>query len=215
MKTTHALVASVAVLAAAQVHALDLLSLTSTWTPILVSGNSDPVADNQANSSDIELVGDPENDIHAFYVKFDDNGSSSATDGTLGFRIRVAGDKNPAGFTGYSRIGIDINLDGALDFFISAELDDNVTIMDAGTDLNNSPSTSSLGDTLVSDPATALNYNWSSSSGIDGSGNGTDLDGGGKEDYFLSYSIDFSDLVTLASVFPGNSGFDDTFGLRI
>lgn len=213
MKTTHWALLAAGLTGASGVYAVDLLSLTDEWIPVLVTGDSDPVDDNQANSGDIELVGDPANDLHAFYVKFDDNGNASSTDGTLAFRIRVAEDKPPSGFKGYARIGVDVDLDGGLDFYIGAELDDAVTIMEAGTGLNTGPGNSTLGSTLLSDSAGASNYNWSSVSSIDGTGIDTDLDGGGKVDYFLSYSIDFSDLVALAAALPGNGGFNDGSGL--
>ncbi len=189
-------------------------SVTSEWTPILYGGVSDNTADNQANSPDLELVGDPGSGYHAFYVKFDDNGSASTTDGDLGFRIRVAGDKSPAGFKGYARVGLDVTGDGALDFFVSAELDQYVTIRDAGNGANNSPSTSSFDSSNTLFQAAAVsgtNYDWSPVATIDGSG--TDLDGGSDPDYFLSFSISFSEIVTAARLEPGFSLFDDTYGI--
>jgi len=68
-----------------------LNSPTSEFNALLLNGPSDPVEDNQANRVDIELVGNDDVGLFAFYTQFNDNGGASATDGTVFYRVRVSG----------------------------------------------------------------------------------------------------------------------------
>lgn len=94
---------------------------TGNFVEVGLGGASDNVVDNQANRPDLELVGDGAN-LGAFYVAFDYGAParSSATDGTMGFRIRVAGENgNSDGVLGGNvYIGFDLTGDGALDYML-------------------------------------------------------------------------------------------------
>jgi len=88
---------------------------------------------------------------------------------------------------------------------------DSVAIWNPGAGLNISPSTTTIVSTsLVSYTPTATNYNWTVvSSTIDPTvGSATDLDGGGKPDYFLTFSVSFTDVVTQLSA-KGITGIDE------
>src|SRR5205085_1730403 len=98
---------------------VDLSSNTDGWTPIRYSNNNpDPSNDQQTGSSEGDIVG---NALHpSAYTIFGDGGTPSTTDGTLGFRVRLGADVNPAGFKTALFVGIDANHGGAQpDFFLS------------------------------------------------------------------------------------------------
>ena len=123
------------------------------------------------------------------------------TDGVLAFRIRLGADDNPAGFKGALFVGIDANGDGALDLFIGVDnsgSSNNIGIWSPGNGANTSPNTTTIVSApLVSYTLTALNYNWSAvNTTIDPTvGTATDLNGDGKNDYFLTFTVPFADVV--------------------
>ena len=145
---------------------------------------------------------------------FGDAGTPSTTDGTIGFRIRIGADVNPAGFKTALFVGIDANTDGALDLFLGVNnsgANDTIGIWDPWTGLNISPSTTSIVATpLVSYAETVTNYSWTPvTTIIDPTvGSALDIDGGGQNDYFLSFSISFNDVVTQLAA-QGISGFNE------
>jgi len=101
------------------VIALDALT-AGNFTEVGLGGASDNVVDNQANRPDLELVGDGVG-LGAFYVAFDGYDTPNDTqDGSMYFRIRVAGENgNSDGVLGGNvYIGIDITGNGALDYMI-------------------------------------------------------------------------------------------------
>lgn len=179
---------------------VDLTAPTTDWTAILYSSNNpDPSNDQQTGSSEGDIVG---NQPHpSAYTMFGDAGTPSLTDGTLGFRIRIGADLNPNGFKTALFVGIDANSDGAIDLFLginNSGAADTVGIWNPGTGLNVSPNTTSIVSTpLESYTPTAGNYYWSQVTTINDPsvGTATDLDGGGQVDYFLGFSIPFSDVV--------------------
>lgn len=128
------------------------------------------------------------------------------TDGFLGFRVRLGADVSPAGFKTALFVGIDANHDGKLDLFVGVNNSgsaDTVAIWNPGTGSNTSPSTTTIVSTpLVAYTPGATNYNWAPVSlATDPSvGTATDIDGGGNNDYFLSFSIPFADIVTQLSL---------------
>ncbi len=84
---------------------------------------------------------------YGLLTTFNNNGTASSTDGTLGFRIRVGEmggtNANPA-FKAAAWIGIDADLNGSVDAFIGVNFSgssNSFGIYDAGTGANNSPST--------------------------------------------------------------------------
>ena len=185
----------------AHASVVDLTAPTTSWTPILYSNNNpDPSNDQQTGSPEGDIVG---NAAHASaYTMFGDAGTSSLTDGTLGFRVRLGADTNPAGFKTALFVGIDANNDGKLDLFLGVNNSgsaDTVGIWNPGTGANVSPSTTSMVATpLVSYTPTASNYYWSAVTATNDPsvGGATDLDGGGQNDFFLGFAIPFADIVS-------------------
>ena len=191
--------------------AIDLLSPTSDWTALPYNGAnvfSDFTEDTQAVSDDLDLVG--YGDQYAVYTRFD-------SVNTLGFRLRLAGDKSPAGFEGQVWIGADLPkngvLDGNLDIFIGVK--SSVITFNLGGDLENiSPSTTSIDsqNPLFSIPTSPLNYNWTPvTSQNDPLGALTDIDGTlnpsntSGNDYFLTFTFDFDQFATTVN---GLGSFD-------
>lgn len=186
--------------AAAASITVDVTSPTTSWTPVTYGSNHpDPSNDQQTGSSESDIVGDASHP--SAYTTFGDAGTASLTDGTLGFRVRLGADQNPAGFKGALFVGIDANGDGALDLFIGVNnsgSSDMIGIWNPGTGANTSPNTTSIVSApLVSYTITALNYSWTAvNSTIDPTvGGGTDLNGDGKNDYFLTFSVPFADVI--------------------
>jgi hypothetical protein len=179
---------------------VDVTSPTTSWTPITYGSNHpDPAQDQQTGSTESDIVGDASHP--SVYTAFGDSGTPSLTDGVLGFRIRLGADQSPAGFKGALFAGIDANGDGALDLFIGVNnsgSSDMIGIWNPGSGANISPNTTSIvSAALVSYTITALNYNWTAVNiTIDPTvGTATDLNGDGKNDYFLTFSVPFADVV--------------------
>ena len=223
------------------VLALDA-STSGNFTAILLGGPSDPVADNQANRPDLELVGRPESGLEAFYIGFDNIDSSSTTDGDWFFRVRVSGENgNPDGvLSGLIYVGLDITGDGKLDYLIEHGGNPNqqISILRAGgtaEDTENlSQGTSLFSESVVrfdgSNAATANSF-FETVQVIDTNLTGVgydpyDLDNGGNKDgdldRFLTFKLDFQDFVDVVrqdavdEVLGGDyASFDDTFALQM
>jgi hypothetical protein len=179
---------------------VDVTSPTTTWTVVSYANNNpDPSSDQQTGSEEGDVVG---NALHpSFYTTFGDAGTPSTTDGTLAFRTRVGADANPVGFKSALFIGVDANGDGAIDLFLGVNNSGGANtngIWNPGAGANISPNTTTMVSTpLVSYAQTAANYYWTAvNTTIDPTvGAATDLDGGGQNDYFLTISVPFSDVV--------------------
>ena len=94
---------------------------SSAWTTM--AGNYDYLVDQQTGQPASDIVGEGTN--HGFFITFNDDGATSSTDGTLGFRIRLdeaGGNKNSPAFTNVAWLGIDANIDGAIDAFLGLNL---------------------------------------------------------------------------------------------
>lgn len=195
---------------------------TSDFNALNLGGPSDPVADNQANKPDIELVGSDSAELYAFYGGFLDNGSSSTTDGDVFFRVRVAGNSGLPELGGYVFIGLDITGDGALDYFIQHGGNPTQQIAILRADLsaaNNSPDTLSLGQTLFTTDVVdygeaGANSYFTDVVDIDPGLTGTDydpydLDGGDDADHFLTFTFDFAELVNVIRTDAANDSLDD------
>jgi hypothetical protein len=177
-------------------------SPTTSWTPVIYSAGGPDWSDDQG-------TGQPEADIvgnlahPAFYTAFDDAGTSALTDGMLGFRIRLGADQNPAGFGKNASVGIDANLDGALDIFVMVNNTgaNQLAIYDAGSGANTSPSTTTITSTGLTYAETTSNYDWSPVNvTIDPSATIFDVDGDGAVDRFLSFAVPLQDLVNRLSL---------------
>lgn len=180
---------------------VDVTSPTTNWTPITYGSNHpDPSQDQQTGSTESDIVGDGSHP--SVYTAFGDASTPSLTDGVLGFRIRLGADQSPAGFKGALFVGVDANGDGALDLFIGVNNSgsaDTIGIWNPGAGQNVSPSTTSIVSApLVSYTITALNYYWTAvNSTIDPTvGSATDLNNDGKNDYFLTFTVPFANVVT-------------------
>ncbi len=178
-------------------------SSTEYWAAIQYPNNNipDPFFDQQTGSYESDIVGDSNH--AALYTSFYGGGTPSLTDGQLAFRFRMAGEKNPTGYTGAVFVGLDANLDGALDIFIGVNnsgSSDQVGIWYAGSGANISPSTTTL-DTMspyYTSSLSSANYDWSIlSTTIDPDAQTLDVDAGPQSgtDYFVSFSVPFTELI--------------------
>jgi hypothetical protein len=190
---------------------VDITSPTTGWTPIQYSNNNpDPSSDQQTGSAEGDIVGNASHP--SVYTTFGDGNTPSLTDGTLAFRVRVGADSSPAGFKTALFVGVDANHDGALDLFLGVNNSgsaDTIGIWNPGAGLNVSPSTTTMAATpLVSYGLTAQNYQFAAVTTVNDPtvGTATDLDGTGN-DYFLSFSVNFSDVVAQLAA-RGITGFD-------
>jgi hypothetical protein len=192
---------------------VDVTAPTTSWTVIRYgSNNPDPSNDQQTGSSEGDIVG---NQLHgSVYTMFGDGGTPSTTDGTIAFRIRLGADVSPSGFKTAVFVGIDANRDGKLDLFIGVNNSgsaDTIGLWNAGPGLNVSPSTTTIVSTpLVTYAETAANYHWVPVTAINDPsiGGATDLDGGGQNDQFLSFSVPLNDVVNQLAA-NGITGFDE------
>lgn len=176
------------------------------------NSHPDPFSDQQTGGKESDIVGDA---VHASFYKIFHNGGTVAnlTDGQLGFRLRLAQQDNPPGFTGGAFVGLDGDADGSLDIFIGVNNQgsgDKLGIWDAGSGLNNSPSTTTIkSPPRFSYTPTASSYNWSAvSSTLDPAATTLDVDAGGKTDFFLSWVVPFADVVTSLAA-NGVASFDE------
>jgi hypothetical protein len=186
-----------------QAAPIDPGSPTTDWTavtyPTLIPDFSD---DQQTGIGESDIVGNTTDP--AIYTSFDDAGTPSLTDGRMGFRVRIGSDDppgNPNGaFSHFFAIGLDADLDGALDLFLGVNnsgQSDEIGIYDPGTGLNVSPNTTSIVSTpIVSYTELTSNYDYSAvDATIDPTASTFDVDGDGSNDFFLTFVIDFQDLV--------------------
>lgn len=208
---------------ASSTHAslVDVSSPTTSWTGIRYgSANGyDPVADAQGGSREGDIVGNAQN--ASVYTFFADRNTPSKTDGDLAFRIRVGEDSSPAGFKSAAFVGIITNrASGKIDLFIgvnNAGQANSIGIFGAGVGANVSPSTTSISNAVVSYTETATNYSWmAADSTSDPTGTNFDIDNGGQPDYFLTFSVPFSDIVAqLAALGITGITEDSTFSYVI
>ena len=195
---------------------INVTSPTTEWTTILYPGTfSDYPLDVQATSIDLDIVGDGDNP--GFYSRFDNGGTDTlGTDGWLGFRLRLAGDQSPLGFSGQAWVGADVDGNGSLDIFIGTNAS-TISIHDAGTGANTSPSTTSIESTAVwSTAATADLYDWSPVSvSLDPPITHFDIDNDNKPDtdHFLTFVVPFAELVAAVETLTGLTAFNDASSL--
>jgi len=200
-------------------------SPTTSWVavPYANPANADPAADHQTGIRDADIVGDADNP--SFYTAFDDGGTpGTLTDGSIGFRLRVAGDKNPSGFESAFWVGIDVNLDGEVDLFAGGIEGDTVGLYATGDSENISPSTTSIetNTPFYETLSTSQNYAFQEiTSALDPSATNLNLDNGSggsgsHVDHFVSFVIPFAELVSAVTTLGLNDegDFDETKGLQ-
>lgn len=190
---------------------------STLWTPL--AGNYDYTADQQTGQPAGDIVGTGTN--YGFLTTFNDNGSASNTDGTLGFRLRLdaaGGNKNNPAFDRVAWVGIDANNDAVLDAFIGLGMQGSSStlgIYAPGSSANTSPSTTSISSTAyTSYTISSSNYNYRpvNSTTDGGTTNDVTTSTTGDPDYYLSFMVNFQNLVT----FFGTKGITvtDQTGLR-
>ena len=134
------------------VDGFSLASPTTQWKTLLRGPAFDFINDQQATATDLELVGNQNHPV--LYSQYDDGGTPGTvneSDDTVFFRVRMSGSKSTgssAFSSGYLFLGCDVNLDGAIDFFISVTQrttkESRVSIWSTGSGLNNSPNTTTI-----------------------------------------------------------------------
>jgi hypothetical protein len=188
-------------------------SSTSEWTAIRYGGNAgfDVAVDQQTGSAEGDIVGNAQHG--SVYTYFGDGNPLSLTDGDLAFRMRLGADAAPAGFKTAMFVGIITNpASGRIDLFVGVNnsgQNNQVGIWNPGSGLNTSPNTTTIvSPALVNYGITSSNYSWMGvTSANDPTATNFDIDGGGAQDYFLSFSIPFSDIVAQLAA-RGITGID-------
>lgn len=165
--------------------------------------NFDDLDDQQTGSPSGDIVGQGAN--QGFFVTFNDNGSSSSTDGTFGFRLRLDATggtvKKPA-FDRVAWVGIDADIDGDIDTFLGLNLQgsqNSIGIYSPGPGLNNSPGTTSVSSTAYRNYAlTSSNYNFRAVDHLTDGGTTNDVTTNttGDPDYYVSFMVPFTDVVS-------------------
>ncbi|HYE50348.1 MAG TPA: DUF4347 domain-containing protein, partial [Azospirillaceae bacterium] len=177
------------------------------WTPVLLA---EPTNDTQAKAADTDLIGSATRAV--LYTSYSDNGTANnAADDLLSFRIRIDNPTSSTYFGGVAVVGIDANNDGKVDVFLGVDGRNNgqvIRILDPGTGLNISPSTTSTSALPVGWLAnngvygfTASNYKATAvSSTSDPQWDGdADLGNDGDADLFVSFRVPMADLATVLS----------------
>jgi hypothetical protein len=175
-------------------------SPVTDWTEVSYGTNApDYFDDQQTGQYDSDIVGS--STVPAFYRSFDDGGTPSLVDGTLGFRLRVSG-SSKAYWDNIFWVGIDGDADGSMDLYASLAKDNTINLHGPGADLNTSPSTTSISSPLAGFSYAAVldsNYSFMAVDAINAPGLPVDVDGypaTDGTDYFVSFSIAFADIVS-------------------
>lgn len=202
MKTATPCRALVALcLAHASTQAASVSAPSGQWTAI--NGNYDYLADQQTGQPESDIVGSTGNP--GFFTTFNNNGSASNTDGTLGFRLRLdasGGNKNSPAFNRVAWVGIDANQDAVIDVFVGLGMQGNAAalgIFDAGASANTGPSTTSISSTAYQTYAIdSVNYNYRPVDPLTDGGTTNDATASttGDPDFYLSFFINFGHLVS-------------------
>ncbi|MCX7824073.1 MAG: PEP-CTERM sorting domain-containing protein [Verrucomicrobiae bacterium] len=183
---------------------------TAGWwrVPTYSSTNQfDYIDDQQTGHPEADIVGSPANP--AFYTAFNDpNHTPSLLDGEIAYRVRVGGDRTPTigGWDKVLVIGMDVDLNGSLDVFMTASRNSQANaIWDAGPGANISPSTTTIANTPYQTFAWTSNnfYYTNVSTAIDPPVTDTDLDDDGYTDWFVTFSLPFTNLVLSVRALTG------------
>lgn len=191
-----------------------MTSPSSEWVPILYVGDSDPADDQQTSTGggEADIVGNAT--TAALFKRYD------PVDDQIAFRLRLGGDDNPAGYTSATLIAFDIGGDGILDGYLGVEenaIGPGNTKHDIGIFLfSGTADTPNNTQSVLASPSapeysyeqSGSNYNWSSVESIDGDDDANpsspvDVDGFGSDDYFLTFSVPFSDLADALNIDSG------------
>ncbi len=191
-----------------------VLDSTPGWVAVQYNTPTDYISDQQTGQSESDLVGQV--GYSAFFKAYENGGGDSdISNDTIGFRFRVSADENPSGFSKYGFVGVDADNDGSVDVFVGGN-EDGINFYSPGTGLNISPNSTTVAALGASDTymgnvvnwelgASASVFNFSPVTTVDSSLNfdaiagetwtTADLDGGSKEDYFVSFQVDMETLM--------------------
>ncbi len=164
-------------------------------------GNYDYLADQQTGVASGDIVGEGTN--YGLLVTFNDNGSTSNTDGTMGFRLRLdaaGGPTNKPAFDRAAWIGIDADINGSVDVFLGLNFSGSATdlgIYSPGIGANTSPNTTSISTTAYA-PYTISSSNYDyrlvNFSTDGGTTNDVTTTSAGDPDYYVSFMVPFADV---------------------
>jgi hypothetical protein len=166
-------------------------------------GEYDYFADQQTGDPASDIVGAGIN--YGMFSTFNDNGSASATDGTLGFRLRLddrGGNKNVIEFRRNAWIGIDADMSGSIDVFLGLNLQGNAAtlgIFAPGSGTNHSPNKTTVSSTAyITYALSAANYDYRPVDYLTDGGTTNDVtpSTSGDPDYYVSFMIPFADVVS-------------------
>lgn len=166
-----------------------------------MSGNFDYLSDQQTGSPAGDIIGVGTN--HGFFVTFNNNGTSSSTDGTLGFRLRLdaaGGSSNKPAFDRVAWIGIDADINGDIDAFLGLNLQgsaSSIGLYSPGTGLNDSPGTTAIANApALTYALTSANYNYRPVNYLTDGGTTNDITTttSGDPDYYVSFMVPFTDV---------------------
>jgi hypothetical protein len=179
---------------------------SSAFSVILGAGETtmmDPLDDQQTGQGADDMVSsliDP-----GFWIGTGLIGGAEA----VAFRFQLDKVDNKTEFSGNLRLGLDIEGDDDVDFFIGPKLSGNaasqgVVFQLAGAGLNDAPNTTSLGDTTDIIAFTADNYNYAVQTDV------TNLFGG-DSDALLTFAVTFAQLnAYIASAWGTFANMDQT-----
>jgi hypothetical protein len=197
--------------------AATLTSSSLEW--ISLGPNFDFFIDQQTGQASSDIVGSPSDP--GFFTTFDDGGSSSLIDGTLAFRVRLdtaGGQSNTPQLDSILWIGIDADGLGDIDAFVGLNTQgasNAIELFAAGSGANTSPNTTAVSNTpFYSEDFSSSNYHYRPvESPFDG-GTTDDLTPTttGDPDYYASFLIDFSQVVSFLSA--SGIDIDETSPLR-
>lgn len=183
--------------------AIALNSSTAEWYAITYIGaaQTDFVSDSRTGIDEADLVGSVVGASPlqtAFYYRYD-----SVSD-QVGFRLRVASDSNPPGYTGALWVGFMFDAGDSIDLFtgyINKNSTNTLGFYDPGAGANTSPSTTTVVDNtpLYSEVVTASNFLWTpvtvGPTGNDPvTGGINDIGSYGGVDYFATWVLSFNSL---------------------
>lgn len=202
--------------------AISLTGISSLWTPL--PDTPDVFFDQQTGQADADIVSSLQNP--GFLTVFDPGTAGSNTDGTLALRFRLdapGGTNNAPQFQRVLWVGIDADLNGSLDVFISvnrAGSNNTVGIYAPGSNPNTSPNTTSIVSmAFYSETLGVSNYNYRAVTAADNiapTGHLTDFttSTSGDTDYYLSFAIPFQQIVNYLALSSPAIALTDASGFR-
>lgn len=213
---------------------ISLTSPTDEWTSVQLGMRNDYLDDEQAQKPGGDIVGSELfGQQDGFYRKYDYGTVAGISDDELAFRVRLGDDT-----TAHAFIGLDIAIagvngglpDGTIDMFLDASFGNTngsknvISFYDAGGNLNNSPSTTSVSDEInFVNENDDLDFSTYSDLALVSSSNDSyvaanptipsllDIDGDASNDVFLTFKVPMSALNTAyLTYFPSNVPLTET-----